>query len=154
MALGLGLGIPFKRGSALSLGPELVSNTDFAGDVLTPWAQQSGLVTATGGRMRAARSAGSLGRGRYALSGLTIGASYLLTFDRFLGPGAVSGTVSITISATSTTGALATNTGGDGTGIQVPFTTTLLAPWIMMDSGAGVNGIYVEYDNVSVKRIL
>jgi len=134
-------------------GPELITNNTFA--VLTPWVQQSGTVTSTGTVMRAMRAGGSLGRGRYTLSGLTIGANYLLTFDRILGAGgATNGTVSIAISATSATGAIATDTGATTLGQTLAFTATQTTHYVMMDSGAGSNGAYMDYDNVYCKQVI
>lgn len=133
-------------------GPELISNNTFAD--LSGWTQQSGTVTSTGTTMRTMRAGGSLGRGRYTLAGLTVGAGYLLTFDRTLGPSATSGTVSVAISATSATGAVAADTGGTAAGVTLPFTATQTTHYVMMDSGAGVNGIYNDYDNVYVKQVI
>lgn len=142
-----------SRGQTLSsVGPELVTNGTFDVDA-TGWTAQSGAITATGGRLQATRSGGSLGRGRYPLTGMTIGGNYILTFDRILGTGATNGVVSLCISATTASTAIATDSGGTVTGSTLPFTATQANHWIMVDSGPGVNGITVEYDNISCKEI-
>jgi hypothetical protein len=149
-----GVAIPnvnIKMGAGLGYGPELVTNGTF--DVLTPWVQQSGTVTATGGLLRCMRAGGSLGRGRYTLSGLLVGQDYELVFTRVASTGTGAQTASITISATSATGSIAQQIGGIGT-YRLPFTATLTTHWVMLDSGTGVNGNYTDYDNVSVKAVI
>lgn len=131
-------------------GPNLITNPTFDVDI-SGWTIQSGTATWAAGRARPTRSGGALGRIRHTLSGLKIGSLYRVKFDRYLGT-TVSGTASVTISATSAAGAVYTNTGGTGPVVAF-FTATQTTHWLMLDSGPGVNGQYCEYDNVFVELV-
>ena len=136
--------------NALPPGPNLVTNSTFDADI-AGWVQQSGTVTWVAGRIRCTRAGGSLGRARFALTGLKLGSLYRLKFDRFLGT-TPAGTVTVSNSATTAANFAYQNAGGTGPVIAF-FVPTLTTHWLMMDSGAGINGDYCEYDNVSVELV-
>jgi hypothetical protein len=132
-------------------GANLITNPTFDVD-LTGWTIQSGTaVWAAPGVARPTRSGGALGRLRQQIIGFKQGALHRVTVDRILGT-TVGGGVSISPSATSTANAIANNVGGTGQ-VSMNFIPTTSSIWLHLDSGAGINGQYTDYDNVVVQLV-
>ena len=136
-----------------AFGPELVVNGAFDTDV-SGWTQVLGTVAQATGRIRITADGASSGRASFPIT-CVVGKTYCLLFDRYkntdtgttvfvgiVGNGSVAGAISNTASS------------ADGTGVAVYFTATQTNHYVLLGGQSITAGLYVEYDNISVREVL
>ena len=134
-----------------TLGVENITNGTFD-TATTGWTQLLGTQSATGGRLRLTRSAGTAGRSASNAINCIIGNTYKVELERY--KGTTAGTsVYLSISSTSITGALVTSSSTTDGYFTFTFVATQSQHWVILESGSGTDAQFAEFDNVSVKEV-
>lgn len=140
---------------AAPAGGNLFVNGDFSTGML-PWTERptGGTAAVVGGRLRTTRAGGAVGRARYVMNGLTIGAQYLLSCDRFNGTNFGSRLLVSVDPTNATAGAIVdSNITSDFPGWAVLFIATQTTHYINCQNRSGgtpADGQYCEFANFAM----
>jgi hypothetical protein len=148
-------GLLLDKSDGATLGANQVTNGTFDDGTTSGWTPGGGFPSALSvvdGKLRITRGNSTIGRGTFQLTCI-VGRTYRVTIDRDSGTCTTSGVIIAIASTTSTGSIAATALTGVYPGYTFVFTATQTQHWLMLDTGGGVDGNYVEYDNISVREL-